>query len=433
MTSKELRRIQTLQRLTDGYLTQRAAAAEMGLTERQVRRLAKAVHRDGPAAVASKRRGAMPNNRISEEFTQMLLALYRAEYRDFGPSLFAEMLAERHGADVSREWVRRTLIANALWRPKARKGKRHPPRERRAQFGELMQMDGSPHDWFEGRAPACTLLLAIDDATSRICSARFEPTETTDGYFRLVRSHLERFGRFAAAYTDKHSIFRYSGNSDDPDITTQFQRALLELDIEPICANSPQAKGRVERANRTLQDRLTKALRLAGICAIEAGNAFLPAFIERHNEKYADLPRASDDAHRTIAGLDLDYILCHRDERVVTSNLTFQYDDVVYALTDPYSKRQVSPGARIQVRRLPDGTVHAHHDAHALAVELCGPLQRRTPVVGSKDLNAHLDRRVPDPKKAHKPAANHPWKTYRPPAAQADISALQKPDITALR
>ena len=433
MTSKELRRIQTLQRVRDGYLTQAAAAAELGLCERQVRRLAKAVARDGPTAVASKRRGKAPSNRISEERAQDILARYRAEYHDFGPTLFCEMLAQRHGMHVSREWVRRLLIANDLWRAKKRKRSTHPPRERRPMFGELVQIDGSPHDWFEGRAEKCTLLLDIDDATSKVCSARFEPTETTDGYFRLLRSHIERFGRFGAAYADKHSIFRYSGQSDDPNITTQLHRALTELDIELICANSPQAKGRVERANRTFQDRLTKAMRLADVSSVEAGNDFLPAFVVAHNTQFAIEPAEQHDAHRSARAFDLNAILCRREERVVTKNLTFQLDDTIYALIDAYSKRQCVAGARIDIRIATDGSLRAFHNQHELCVERRGVLSRNATIVGSKDLNAHLDRRIPSPQRAHTPAANHPWRTYRLQAPQPDIFALQEPDITALR
>lgn len=432
MTSSELRRIQILQRVQDGYLSQVAAAEALCLTERQVRRLVKALARGGPEALISQRRGRPPNNRITDACAEQILDYYRTSCTGFGPTLFAQTLAERQSIHVSREWIRRLLCVHGLWKPNARKRSVHSPRERRAHFGELVQMDGSPHDWFEGRADKCTLLLAVDDATSRVCAARLEPAETTDGYFRLLRTHLETFGRFGAAYTDKHSIFRYNGQSDRLDIETQLQRALRELDIQLICANSPQAKGRVERANRTFQDRLPKAMRLAGINALEAANAFLPAFVRDYNVQYAKVPAESADSHRGISGFDLDEILCHREERVVSKNLTFQLGEAIYALVDPYSRSRLPVGARIQVRRTPAGEIRAHHGHHALTAEYRASLQRYAPVVGSKNLNAHLDRRASNPKKAHTPAANHPWRTPgRLP--QPDISALQKPDITALR
>ncbi len=218
----------------------------------------------------------------------------RSDYRGFGPTFLAETLAARDSIDVSAEWLRALLVANDLWTSKRRKRNVHPLRVRRPRFGELVQMDGSPHDWFEDRGPRCTLLLAIDDATSRITSARFENAETTDGYMLLIRKHLETFGRFRAAYTDKHSIFRYSGPSTSNDITTQLQRSLDELEIELICANSPQAKGRVERANRTFQDRLIKAMRLEHIGGTVSANGFLPQFLTEHNARFAIAPESAD-------------------------------------------------------------------------------------------------------------------------------------------
>lgn len=412
LTSKELGRIRTLQRVLDGYLTQGAAATELGLCQRQVRRLATALRGHGPSALASKRRGKAPPNRIPQEFAQEILARYRADYHDFGPTLFAEALAERHGTHVSREWLRHLLITHGLWRAKARKRTIHLPRERRPQFGELIQIDGSPHDWFEGRAPRCTLLLDVDDATGTICNARLEPAETTEGYFRLLRAHVERFGRFGAAYADKHSIFRYSGHSDK-EIITQMHRALNELGIELICANSPQAKGRVERANRTFQDRLPKALRLAGISTLAGANDFLPTFVPMYNDKFAVRPQSERNAHRSAAGFDLDYIFCQREERTLTKNLTFQFNDRIYALTDAYSRRQLSPGMRIEVRHAPDGSMRTVHNSHELHIQPCGRLDRKPTIVASKDLNAHLSRRIPNPKKAHKPAPNHPWNITR--------------------
>jgi transposase len=249
MTKAELERLRILQEVQRGFRRQRDAAMELGVSERQLRRLLRGLEAQGAASVPSKKRGKAPNNRVSDTVRAQVLERCRSDYRGFGPTFLAETLAARDGIEVSAEWLRALLIEHDLWRSKRRKRNVHPLRERRPRFGELVQMDGSPHDWFEERGPRCTLLLAIDDATSRITSARFENAETTDGYLLLIRKHLETFGRFRAAYTDKHSIFRYSGSSTNNDISTQLQRALDELEIELICANSPQAKGRVERAN----------------------------------------------------------------------------------------------------------------------------------------------------------------------------------------
>lgn len=416
MTPEELRRVQTLQRVLDRALTQRAAALELGLSERQVRRLARALATGQPGDLISKRRGQPPNNRISEECAQEILAWYRAQYYDFGPSFFAEQLAQRHDRHVSREWLRRLLIQNGLWRAKRRKRNVHPPRERRPRFGELVQMDGSPHDWFEGRGPRCALLLAVDDATSAICSARFEAAETTDGYFRLLRSHIERYGRFLTAYPDKHSIFRYSGPSDKTDVVTQCQRAFDELGIELICANSPQAKGRVERANRTFQDRLTKTMRLEGIADLAAANAFLPVFVSDYNTRFAIKPAADEDAHRSADGFDLDYILCQRKERSLSKNLTVQIGDHLYGLCDAEGTKTLAAGMRVELRIRPDGRMTAHRGDRELTLTSLGKRTRNAPIVGAKELNAHLDSRAFHPEKSHKPAANHPWRTFRAPA-----------------
>jgi hypothetical protein len=412
MTPAELNRLQTLQRIADGALTQVEAARTLGLSERQVRRLVAAFEATGPGSVLSKRRGSKPNNRLDDAVRSTVIDRYRGEYHGFGPTFLAQTLAARDGIVVSRECLRALLIEQKLWRPKQRRRNLHPLRERRSRLGELVQMDGSPHDWFEERGPRCTLLLAIDDATSRINAARFEDAETTDGYFRLLHDYLTTHGRFLAAYTDKHSIFRYSGPSADLEITTQLQRALDELDIELICANSPQAKGRVERANRTFQDRLIKAMRLEGITSIHAANAYLPTFIADHNARFAVAPTKQDNAHHSIDGFDLEAILCQHDERVLTKDLMFQVDDELYKLTDPYSRRQLCAGSRITLKRHRTGRMTVWHEGTQLCTEPLGRKVRNAPIVPAKDLNAHLDRRLSDPRKVRIPAANHPWKRF---------------------
>jgi transposase len=410
MTKAELERLRILQEVQRGFRRQQDAATELGVSERQLRRLLRGLEAEGAASVPSKKRGKPPNNRISESVRAQVLERCRGDYRGFGPTFLAETLSARDGIDVSAEWLRALLIANDLWTNKRRKRNVHPLRERRPRFGELVQMDGSPHDWFEERGPRCTLLLAIDDATSRITSARFENAETTDGYLLLIRKHLETFGRFCAAYTDKHSIFRYSGQSTSNEITTQLQRSLDELEIELICANTPQAKGRVERANRTFQDRLIKAMRLEQIGGQAGANAFLPRFLDDHNERFSVAPQSADDAHRDVGDLDLNYILCRREERVVTKNLMFQVDDVAFALVDAYSKLNLCAGSRLQIHLNPDGPMTVYHEERLLETQRVATLVRSAPVVGAKDLNTHLDRRVPNPAKAHKPAHNHPWR-----------------------
>ena len=216
--------------------------------------------------------------------------LIRTQYGDFGPTLAAEKLHERHEHRLSAETLRQWMIADGLWQPKSRKRARiHPRRPRRPCRGELVQIDGSPHDWFEGRGPRCTLIVFIDDAAGELMALRFAPAETTWAYMQTLQAYLNQHGRPVALYSDKHSIFRINHPEHEGELT-QFSRALKTLDIAPIHANTPQAKGRVERANQTLQDRLVKEMRLRAISDIDTANTFLRAFIEHYNQRFAVAP-----------------------------------------------------------------------------------------------------------------------------------------------
>jgi len=230
-------------------------------------------------------------------------ALIQTHYADYGPTLACEKLRERHGVSLSKETVRRIMIDAGFWVPrKQRPPKIHQPRNRRACLGELVQIDGSEHAWFEDRAPVCTLLVFVDDATSRLMQLLFVPTESTFAYFAATRAYLEHHGKPVAFYSDKSSVFRINarGATAGRDYT-QFGRALYELNIESICANTSQAKGRVERMNGTLQDRLVKELRLRNIGTLEAANAYAPVFMADFNMRFAKIPRSDFNAHRLIA------------------------------------------------------------------------------------------------------------------------------------
>ena len=285
MTVGEADRVAVIMAVVEKRLTQREAAARLGLSVRQVKRLAKRYRAQGAAGMASARRGAPSNRAFGEEVRLEALSLVRERYPDFGPKFAAEKLLERHGLALSRETLRKWMAEEGLWRPKGRRRMRvHQSRPRRARVGELVQVDGSPHDWFEGRGPRCTLIVFIDDATSRLLALRFVAAETTEAYMETLRGHLAEHGRPVALYSDRYSVFRVN-RKDGGDAPTQFTRALLTLDIEPIHAGTPQAKGRVERANLTLQDRLVKELRLRGVDGMEAANAYLPEFVAEHNRR----------------------------------------------------------------------------------------------------------------------------------------------------
>lgn len=297
MSKKELTRLEIVRRVIDKRMRQAEAASHLGLSVRQVKRLVRAVREEGAAGLASKRRGRPSNRRIFDAEKALCLALIRTHYADFGPTLAAEYLTSEHGYPYSVETLRGWMAEAGLWMPKkAGRAHAHPPRKRRPRLGELIQIDGSPHDWFEGRSPRCCLIAFIDDATSRLMRARFVPVESTGAYLAVLKDYVTEFGIPVAVYSDRHSIFTKHDPEDlEP---TQFERALGTLGTEPIQANSPQAKGRVERVLQTLQDRLVKAMRLAGIDGIEAANIFLETWLPKHNARFAFSPRDIEDAHQ---------------------------------------------------------------------------------------------------------------------------------------
>ena len=306
---------------------------------------------------------------FAPEMRTLALSLVRERYADFGPTLAAEKLAELHGCAISRETLRVWMIAAGLWVDRRhRLPSPHQPRRRRDCLGELVQIDGSEHAWFEDRAEKCTLLAFVDDATSRLMHLRFVASESTFDYFRATRSYLEAHGKPVAFYSDKHSIFRVNAkDAAGGDGATQFGRALTELNIDILCANSPQAKGRVERAFGTLQDRLVKELRLAGISTVEAANTWLPGFIEDYNKRFGRAPANAKDLHRPLtAADDLDEILAWREERKVTRNLTLRYDRMMLML-DPTPLARGLARRTVEVVNYPDGrfAVQFGHDAGA--------------------------------------------------------------------
>jgi Homeodomain-like domain len=329
LSERELQRVRVLGEVMNRVRTVASASVVLALSARQVHRLLRAYRSAGAGSLAHKGRGRPSNNKIAAGIRDRALELVRASYADFGPTLAAEMLADHHGLKVSRETLRGWMIDAGLWLSRQQRRRFHQPRLRREAMGELVQIDGSEHRWFEDRAGPCTLLVFIDDATGRLMQLRFVPSESAFTYFEALQGYLETHGCPTAFYSDKHSVFRaVRQEAKGGQGMTQFGRALAELNIEILCANSSQAKGRVERANRTLQDRLVKELRMAGVSDIEAGNAFLPGFIERFNARFAVAPVRSDDQHRPLnmAPERLRAILCHREQRYVGQQLTLSYD-----------------------------------------------------------------------------------------------------------
>jgi transposase len=408
MSNREITRLEVMQRLKEKRLTQKEAARLLGISTRQVKRLWRTYRQKGAQGLVSQRRGKPSNNRLDAGLVQQALDLIKEKYEDFGPTLAHEKLTEIHGLRLSRESVRRIMIAEDIWKPKkAGKLTTHPMRERRACFGELVQIDGSDHAWFEDRGPRCTLLVFIDDATGKLLELWFVPEETFFAYGEAARHYFERYGKPLAFYTDKHSIFRVNqpqtlGKGSG---LTQFGRAMQELDIQIICAHSPQAKGRIERANQTLQDRLVKELRLRGISDMPAGNAYLPEFRDDYNRRFAVIPRSKHEAHRPLLSADnLERILTHQEKRTLTKNLTVHYNKVIYQIQTrrpTYAMRN----APVTVCENAQAEITILYQDKPLEYTIYHQAQRQAEVVTTKSLDHQL--RQPKP-----PAANHPWRQY---------------------
>ena len=313
-------------------------------------------------------RGRPSNHQLAPGTAEHAVALIRERYADFGPTLAAEKLRECHGVVLSKETVRSLMMSAGLWIPRGQRAPQiHQLRNRRACVGELIQIDGSDHAWFEVRAPACTLLVFIDDASGRLMQLHFVPTESAFAYFEATRSYLEHHGKPVAFYSDKASIFRPVTKPQFRERgVTQFGRALYELNIDIMCANTSQAKGRVERANQTLQDRLVKELRLRGINTLQTANAFAPHFMADFNARFAKPPRRDFDAHRPLrADEDLDLIFTWREQRKVSQSLTLNYAREIYMLADTAGNRKLIR-RYIDVYEYPDGRIEVRAVGRAL-------------------------------------------------------------------
>lgn len=395
MSAQELTRVEVLAEVACGYRTVSGAATLLGLTRRQIFRLLARFRASGAAGLASRRRGRPGSHRHPAADRDRVLALVRERYADFGPTLAAEKLAALHGLKVGRETLRCWMVAAGLWTSRrAHLAAVHQPRPRREHVGELVQIDGSEHPWLEDRGPPCTLLVFVDDATSRLMHLKFVPSESTLAYMQATRDYIAAYGRPVAFYSDRHGIFRVNrpGESKRSDGLTQFGRALQDLEITILCAHSPQAKGRVERAHLTLQDRLVKELRLAGITTMEAANRFLPDFVRDHNERFAKPPHQPENLHRPLAPYqDLDEVLAWREERTVTDNLTLHYNRVMLLL-EPSRLARAARHRRVTVYDYPDGRLLVRWKGIDLPFRAFDKLQRvpQGEIVDNKRLSAVL-------------------------------------------
>lgn len=391
----EVDRILIIKQLKERVLTQDEASERLGITTRQVRRLMARVQTEGLLGIKSKHKGR--NRLFSNEFKELVLKAIRDRYQGFGPTFASEKLKSIEGLQISKETLRQWMISAELWKGRSRKRARiHQSRERRPCFGELVQIDGSHHDWFEGRGPKCCLLVFIDDATSKIIGLHFDEAETTLGYMALVERHLKIYGRPLAYYSDKHSIFKTTREHcvDGRFQDTQFNRALRELSIELICAHSSQAKGHVERANQTLQDRLVKELRLRNISSIDEANAYAPEFIKDYNLRFAVTPSSTQDAHRILHSdsARLKQILSIHTKRKLSKNLEFSLDRKIYQIITTTTGHRLRH-ATVTVCEHIDGTTSVILNNQPLAFKVFESAQS-VKIADSKEVNILVDKLV---------------------------------------
>lgn len=430
MSVKELDRLGIMEQVKAKKLTKTAGAKLVGLSRPHFHEVYKAYCQHGPAGLISKRRGQPSNNRKSELIKDAILKIIREQYYDFGPTFAHEKLTEEHGFKISDETVRKLMIKGGIWKGKRRKHPQvHQMRVRRPARGELIQIDGSPHAWFEERRDSCCLLVLIDDATSEIMGLRFVETECLQGYFDVIRDYLKRCGRPLAFYSDRHTIFHVpevearSGTGK-----TQFGRAMHSLDIEVIPANSPQAKGRVERMNGTLQDRLIKEMRLAKINDIETANAWVHEFATKHNSRFAIAPASPIDAHRKAIPkeAELDYIFSLQSQRKLSQNLEISYKNVIYQIqvkSPGYRMR----GGHVTVCERADEVILLY-DNKRLAYTTIDKCNRPKQAVPSKDLNAYVDTS----KMRRKVKLNHPWRKPMETQIPSKMSTYPQPSQSSL-
>ena len=400
MSVKELRRVHVIHQTMEKKLTQIKAGALLGLTARHVRRLLQRVRQEGDRGLVHRGRGTPSNRRLPEKVKAMVLRLYAQRYGDFGPTLAAEKLAERHGITLSAETVRGWLRDAGIDHFTRRTRPHRAWRARKAHVGELIQLDGSHHDWFEGRGPRCVLMAYIDDASSRVF-ARFYEYEGTIPAMDSFTRYVTRHGIPLAIYADKHTTYQSPAPPTvDEQLagvtpTSQFGRALGELGVELIPAHSPQAKGRVERLFKTVQDRLVKELRLAGVSTLEAANRFLEGYLPIHNRRFAVPPAQAADLHRPRpAHRELDRILCLKTTRCLRKDFTIAYQGGLYQIHETVRTPHVLVEAHV------DGTMRITHQGRPLGFH----------AITSRPMKAAEAKKVPRPRRPVTPRPDHPWR-----------------------
>lgn len=390
---KELKRLHVIRKVIEGTLTQKDAADLVSLTERQVRRLVKRIRQEGDEGIRNKARGKPSRRKLP--FKERIVDLYRKHYPDFGPTLFTEKLSELESITVSRETVRTWLMEEGEWK-KHRKRKAHRQwRERKDHCGEMLQMDGSHHDWFEDRGPKCVLMGYIDDATGRVYG-RFYDYEGTIPAMDSLKRYITEYGLPMSVYLDKHTTYKSWVRRDEfreVEPISQFGRALQELNVDKLHAHSPQAKGRIERLFNTFQDRVVKEMRLKGVSTIKDANKFLVSYLPVYNERFSVMPKEKEDLHRTVT-VDLDTVLCIKTERTLKNDHTIQLNGKLYQIEDRVR------GKKVMVEELIDGSMRVRHKGVQVAFH----------EITQRPAKPEKERPFLPRGKGHRPPLDSPWK-----------------------
>jgi transposase len=412
MSLRDLKRLKVIQQAIDRHISQRVAASILQVSERQVRRMVRRVRQEGDKGIVHRSRGRSSTRRLPDKVKRHVIALYGEEYKGFGPTFASEKLLEQYKIRVSRETLRQWLLEKGLWKRQRKRRKHLKCRARKECYGEMVILDGSHHDWLEGRGPKLVLMAYIDDATSRLY-ARFYDYEGIMPAMDSFKRYSKKHGIPQSLYTDKHTTYK---STKEPTVEDElanrepqshFERAMEELGVEMIHANSPEAKGRIERVFRTLQDRLVKELRLRDIRTKREANRYLRYYLPVHNRRFTVEPKSAADVHRVIPeGMDLDAILCIREHRSLRKDLTIRYYNKFYQI------QKIPSGLRpkyVWLEKRMNGKMFIMYKGRYFSFK---EIEVRLP----KQKAVRKRKRVRVRKK-YIPPADHPWKKFRLPSA----------------
>jgi hypothetical protein len=403
MRQKELKRLHVIHRVLQGELKQAEGAELISLSERQIRRIARRIQEEGDEGIRHRSRGRESRRKTPGKLRSRIIELYRQKYHGFGPTLTVEKLFEIDGIEISRETVRTLLIDSGDWQKRKKSKKHRQWRQRKEHRGEMVQMDGSHHEWFEGRGPKCVLMAYIDDATGRVFG-RFYGYEGTIPAMDSFRRYIRKYGIPLSVYLDKHTTYKSPAKPtieeelQGIEPMSQFERAMEELNIKVIHAHSPQAKGRIERLFGTLQDRLVKEMRLRGINTPEEGNRFLKEYLPVYNKRFSVKPISNEDLHRPILGeINLDKVLCIKTKRTVRNDFTIAHDKKLYQIEEPVGSKKVMVEERINGKML---------------IICQGKSLRHRQITQRPEPKAKKKLTVRKAQKQYVPPKDHPWRNF---------------------